>query len=190
MLLSRTGSLQYAIVSILVFAALIAILIVGLLAWRRRRSGTPSTLGAAASPYRFIRLCTKNLNRDGWNVDHRLWSYFHLFAERKGLTAHIACRAGGFEVDDAFLRDIHSWRVRYNLECAIAITHGSPTQEQCSYAAGCGVLLLHYTEVDSLVSKLQCLRASIAAKQARRGIGVPAHNASEKTLQSREVIAK
>ena len=184
MLLSRTGSLQYTIGSIVVLAALIAILIVSLLAWRRSRSGTPAILGVAASPYRFIRLCTKNLQRNGWNIDHRISSYFHLFAEHKGLTAHIACRAGGFELNDAFLRDIHSWKVRYNLECVVAITHGSPTPEQCSQAAGCGVLLLHYREVDRLVSRLECLREFIAVRRSRRAVDTPAHNAPPKALQS------
>jgi hypothetical protein len=164
-------------------------LIVSLLTWRRSRSGTPATLGVTASPYRFIRLCTKNLERHGWNVDQRLWSYFHLLAERQGLTAHIACRAGGFEVDDAFLRLIHSWKVQSNLECVVAITHGSPTQEQCSYAAGYGVLLLHYTEVDTLVSKLEGLRAFMAAKQSRRDVRA-SHDAQSEVLQSRGVVAK
>jgi hypothetical protein len=190
MLVSGTSSLQYTLASIAMLATLIAILVVSLLVWRRSRSGTPSTIGVAASPYRFIRLCTKNLQRHSWNVDNRLWSYFHLLAERQGLTAHIACRAGGFEVDDAFLRLIHSWKVQSNHECVVAITHSSPTQEQCSNAAGFGVLLLHYTEVDSLVSKLEGLRASMAARQSRRASGTLPNNAQAEMLQSRSVVAK
>jgi acetyltransferase-like isoleucine patch superfamily enzyme len=92
MLLSRTGSLQYTIASIVVLAALIAILIVSLLAWRRSRSGTPAILGVAASPYRFIRLCTKDLQ-----INVHLFTNDHVFYFGNGCTSNTVTFELGYD---------------------------------------------------------------------------------------------
>jgi hypothetical protein len=160
----------------LLVAVLILATVVGLLARRNGRFNKDPLHWPSTSSYRFIQSCSEYLKRSGWNVDQRVGSYFHLFAQRKEMTAHITCRPSGFEVDAPYLRDLISWKMRYRLDSAIAITHDPVSREQTFQAAEAGILLLHYKELDSLLDRLVRLRSALTKDRIGSGVTAQARD--------------
>lgn len=142
-----------------------------LVVWHNRRSAIRSLRWPSGHPLQFIKLCRRHLERQDWAVEQKQGSLFDLLVYRNGLRAQISCRPDGFVVDRGYLQNLYSWRVRYGLPVAVAITYEPVTSQLCLEGAQLGVLLMHYKELNSLPAKFELFREEAQAR--RRGVLCP-----------------
>jgi hypothetical protein len=137
----------------LVFLVFLATSVASLVFWHNRRSAIRSLRWPAGSPLQFIRLCRRHLERQGWEVEQKPGSLFDLLVHRNGVRAQISCRPDGFGVDRRYLQNVYTWKLRYSIPVAVAITYEPVTSELCSEGVQLGVLLMRYSELDNFPAK-------------------------------------